>query len=95
MCAVESHSGRLVLEVLREIMSHGVNGLCNRLAEHGIVGRLLTHGEELFSILNEFWVPKTVEVGPRHGIDHFPPDLDADFAVLVENVFIQLILVDA
>jgi hypothetical protein len=36
-----------------------------------------------------------VEVGARHWVDHLSPELDTDLTVLVENIFIELVLVDA
>jgi hypothetical protein len=72
-----------------------MNGLCNTLTPYGIVTSLLAHGEELLPFFLRFGIPQAVEVGARHGVYHLSPKLDADFAILVQDVLAELVIVDA
>lgn len=92
---IRCHAILLALKVLCEVMSHLMNRIRNILSKNGITTRLLTNLEKLVSAFLCGRVPKTMEVCSRHRIDHFAPDFDANLAVLVENTFVELVLVDA
>jgi hypothetical protein len=54
----------------------------------------IIHLEDFVAFSLVRMIPKTMKVLPRHRIDHVAPKLDANLAVLVENVFVELILVN-
>lgn len=83
------------LEVLCKVVSNVVNALCNTLAPDGVVGNFFAHLPELLSLLFVRGVPEAVEVLAGHRVDHFAPDLDADFGVEVEDGFVEFVQVDA
>jgi hypothetical protein len=76
-------------------MPYGVDGFRYVLSPYGIVRRLLAHFEKVLSLLFVVVVPQAMEVGARHGVYHVSPEVLADLAVLVQNVLVELIFVDA
>lgn len=85
----------LALEILCEVVPDGMHRLGDGLAKQRVLLGLLAHGEEFLTLLEAGGVPQAVEVCARHGVDHVAPDADAHLAVLVENVLVELVLVDA
>jgi hypothetical protein len=85
----------ITLEVLRKVMSDLMYTLRHAFSPNRVLIRLLAHLEELLSLLLMIGVPQAVEVFSGHGIDHAAPYADALFAVLIKDVFLELIEVNA